>query len=47
MIYPVVCELAADGVPVAVTCRVLGISTSGYYEWRGRRPSGRDLEQAH
>jgi putative transposase len=47
MTYPVVCELAADGVPVAVTCRVLGISTSGYYEWRSRPASGRDLEQAH
>jgi putative transposase len=47
MTYPVVCELAAAGVPVAVTCRVLDVSTSGYYEWRSRRPSGRDLEQAH
>jgi putative transposase len=47
MTYPVVCELAADGVPVAVTCRVLEVSTSGYYEWRSRPASGRDLEQAH
>ena len=50
MIYPVVSELADDPdlrVPVAVTCRVLEVSTSGYYEWRSRRPSGRDLEQAH
>ena len=32
---------------MTVTCRVLKISTSGYYEWRSRRPSARDLEDAH
>ncbi|CAA9384978.1 MAG: Mobile element protein [uncultured Propionibacteriaceae bacterium] len=47
MTYPVVSELADAGVPVAVTCRVLNVSTSGYYEWRSRRPSSLDLEQAH
>lgn len=46
MIYPVVQELAADKVPVAVTCRVLEVSTSGYYEWSSRRASLRDWEQA-
>jgi putative transposase len=30
-----------------VTCRVLKVSTSGFYEWRHRRPSVRDLEDAH
>ena len=32
---------------MAVTCRVLKISTSGYYEWRDRGPSARDLADAH
>ena len=45
--FPVVQELADDGVPVAVTCRVLKVSTSGYYEWRTRPASSRDLEQAY
>jgi len=40
-------ELAAQGFPVAATCRVLKVSTSGFYEWRHRRPSLRDLEDAH
>ena len=32
MIYPVVAELAADRIPVAVSCRVLGVSRAGYHE---------------
>ena len=47
MIYPVVRELAADGIPVAVACRVLEVSTSGYYEWDTRPASARAWEQAH
>ena len=26
-------ELAADGIPVAVTCRVLKLSRQPYYRW--------------
>lgn len=33
MIYPLVRELAGDGVPVAVTCRVLKIARQPYYRW--------------
>lgn len=43
MSFRLVQELAADGVHVAVACRVLRVSTSGYYEWRGRAPSAREL----
>ena len=30
--YPLVLDLAADGVPVTVTCRVLGFSTHAFYK---------------
>ena len=43
MIFRLVQELAADDVRVAVACRVLRVSTSGYYEWHGRSPSERAL----
>jgi transposase InsO family protein len=41
MTFRLVQELAARGVLVAVACRVLRVSTSGYYEWRERPPSPR------
>lgn len=47
MIYALVCELAADGVPVAVTCRVLRLSTSGFYDWWHRPLTERDLANAY
>ena len=33
MMYPLVRELAADGICVAVTCRVLKIARQPYYRW--------------
>ena len=30
--------------PMRILCRVLGVSRSGYYAWRARKPSVRDLE---
>jgi putative transposase len=43
MTFRLVQELAADKVHVAVACRMLQVSTSGYYEWRVRGPSLRAL----
>ena len=47
MMYPLVCDLAADGIPVTVTCRVLGFSTQAFYKWKQRPFSDRDWDDAH
>ncbi len=36
--YPLVDELAADGIAVAVTCRVLKLARQPYYRWRANPP---------
>jgi putative transposase len=41
-----VSELAADGVPVAVTCRVLKIARQPYYRWLANPVTGADLAEA-
>jgi transposase InsO family protein len=47
MTYPLVEDLAADGIPVAVTCRVLGFSKQAFYAWRRNPVSQRDWDDAH
>jgi putative transposase len=47
MMYPLVIELAADGIPVVVTCRVLGFSKQAFYQWRANPVSDRDWDDAH
>ena len=47
MMYPLVTELAADGIPVTVTCRVLKLARQPYYRWRSQPVTARELEQAY
>jgi hypothetical protein len=47
MMYPLVCDLAVEGVPVTVTCRVLGFSKQAYYQWKADPMSDRDWDDAH
>ena len=39
--------LAADGIPVAVTCRVLKIARQPYYRWLAQPVIATELEQAY
>jgi transposase InsO family protein len=47
MIYPLVTDLADEGIPVALTCRVLGFSKQAYFKWRANPISQRDWDDAH
>ncbi len=47
MMFPLVEDLAAEGVPVRLTCGVLGFSPQAFYKWRARPWSDRDWADAH
>jgi putative transposase len=47
MTYPLVLDLAAAGIAVAVTCRVLGFSTQAFYAWKKNPVTQRDWDDAH
>ncbi|MFD7750470.1 IS3 family transposase, partial [Streptomyces sp. NPDC059698] len=51
MMYPLVRELAAAAapgrVPVAVTCRVLGLAPQPYYRWLDRPVTDAELSEAY
>ena len=47
MMYPLVRELAVDGIPVAVMCRVLKLARQPCYRWLTHPVSDRDLEDAY
>ncbi|OYN74165.1 IS3 family transposase [Mycolicibacterium sphagni] len=46
-LYPLVNELAADGIPVAVTCRVLKLARQPYYRWRAHPITDAELVEAY
>lgn len=47
MMFPLVGDLAADGIPVTVTCGVLGFTSQAFYKWKARPVSDRDWDDAH
>jgi transposase InsO family protein len=47
MTFPLVRELAAEGIPVRLTCGVLGFSPQAFYKWQARPCSDRDWADAH
>ena len=47
MMFPLVRELAVDGVPVTVTCRVLKLCRAHYYRWLKQPISDRELDEAY
>jgi transposase InsO family protein len=47
MSFPLVRELAAEGIPVRLTCGVLGFSPQAFYQWRAKPVSDRDWSDAH
>jgi putative transposase len=46
MMYPLVRDLAGDGIPVTVTCRVLKIARQPYYRWLDCPVSDAELDEA-
>lgn len=47
MMFPLVADLAAEGVPVRLACGVLGFSAQAFYKWKRRPCSDRDWSDAH
>jgi hypothetical protein len=47
MMFPLVADLAAEGVPVRLTCGLLGFSPQAFYKWKRRPCSARDWADAH
>ena len=45
--YPLVRELAADGIPVVVTCRVLNLARQPYYRWLANPVTTAEFTQAY
>lgn len=40
-------ELAADGIPVAVTCRVRKLARQPYYRWRANPITDAEITEAY
>lgn len=45
--YPLVRELSGDGIPVTVSCRVLGLARQPYYRWLNTPITDNQLDAAY
>ncbi len=45
--YPLVRELAVDGIPVVVSCRVLGLARAPYCRWLQSPFTDGQLDEAY
>ena len=47
MSYPLVIDLQRDGIPVTLTCRMLGFSPQAFYKWKANPITDREWADAH
>jgi putative transposase len=47
MMFPLVRDLAAEGISMRLTCGVLGFTAQAFYKWRAEPVSARDWRDAH
>ncbi len=45
-LFPVIASLTGQGFDVQRACLMLGVSVSGYHDWKARPPSARTLRHA-
>lgn len=47
MKYPLVIDLQREGIPVTLTCEVLGFSSQAFYKWKAEPITDREWDDAH
>lgn len=45
-LFPIVAQFGAEGHSAKACCRLLGIAPSGFFRWRAKPPSARDIRRA-
>ena len=45
-LFPIVAQLGVEGHGLKFCCRLLGVAPSGFFRWRSKPPSARDIRRA-